>query len=55
MDHLSTKNLAFGVTHSVSYEAPYSLARRFSTLDHLTKGRIALNIVTGYFFDIKLG
>lgn len=43
-----TKNLAFGVTASVSYEAPYSLARRFSTLDHLTKGRIAFNIVTGY-------
>jgi len=43
-----TKNLAFGVTSSVSYEAPYSLARRFSTLDHLTRGRIGLNIVTGY-------
>ena len=45
-----TKNLAFGVTSSVSYEAPYSLARRFSTLDHLTKGRIGLNIVTGYIY-----
>ncbi|KIM77132.1 hypothetical protein PILCRDRAFT_12306 [Piloderma croceum F 1598] len=43
-----TKNLAFGVTASVSYEAPYSLARRFSTLDHLTKGRIAFNVVTGF-------
>ncbi|KAF7981356.1 hypothetical protein HWV62_33815 [Athelia sp. TMB] len=43
-----TKNLSFGVTHSVSYEAPYTLARSFSTLDHLTKGRIAFNIVTGY-------
>lgn len=43
-----TKNLAFGITHSVTYEAPYSLARRFSTLDHLTKGRIAFNIVTSY-------
>jgi len=45
-----TKNLAFGVTSSVSYEAPYSLARRFSTLDHLTRGRIGLNIVTGYIY-----
>ena len=29
-------------------EAPYTLARRFSTLDHLTKGRVAFNIVTSY-------
>jgi len=43
-----TKKLAFGITVSATYEQPYSLARRFSTLDHLTKGRIAWNIVTSY-------
>ena len=43
-----TKNLAFGVTQSTSYEHPFNVARRFSTLDHLTKGRIAINIVTSY-------
>ena len=43
-----TKHLAFGITGTVTYEAPFSFARRLSTLDHLTKGRFAWNIVTGY-------
>lgn len=43
-----TKHLSFGVTSSTTYEQPYALARRFSTLDHLTKGRIAWNVVTSY-------
>jgi alkanesulfonate monooxygenase SsuD/methylene tetrahydromethanopterin reductase-like flavin-dependent oxidoreductase (luciferase family) len=43
-----TKNLSFGVTATTSYEHPYALARRFSTLDHLTNGRIGWNVVTGY-------
>jgi long-chain alkane monooxygenase len=43
-----TKHLGFGITASVSYEPPFTLARRFSTLDHLTRGRIAWNVVTGY-------
>jgi FMN-dependent oxidoreductase (nitrilotriacetate monooxygenase family) len=43
-----TRNLGFGVTCAVSYEHPYTLARRFSTLDHLTGGRIGWNVVTGY-------
>lgn len=43
-----TKNIGFGLTANVTYEAPYLLARRFSTLDHLTDGRVAWNIVTGY-------
>lgn len=47
MAHI-TEHLGLGVTASVSYEPPFTLARRFSTLDHLTKGRVAWNIVTGY-------
>lgn len=43
-----TQHLGFGVTVNLSYEHPYLLARRFSTLDHLTQGRIGWNIVTGY-------
>jgi FMN-dependent oxidoreductase (nitrilotriacetate monooxygenase family) len=42
-----TANIGFGVTATLSCETPYLLARRFSTLDHLTRGRIAWNIVTG--------
>ncbi|OYV39087.1 MAG: 5,10-methylene tetrahydromethanopterin reductase [Rhodospirillales bacterium 20-64-7] len=43
-----TTHLGFGVTVSLTYEPPYLLARRFSTLDHLTAGRIGWNIVTSY-------
>jgi len=43
-----TQHLGFGITVNLSYEAPYLLARRFSTLDHLTGGRVGWNIVTGY-------
>ena len=43
-----TSQLGFGVTANLSYEAPYLFARRMSTLDHLTQGRIGWNIVTGY-------
>lgn len=44
----ATKTLCFGVTCSLTYEQPYSFARKMSTLDHITKGRIAWNIVTSY-------
>ncbi|PVH26179.1 LLM class flavin-dependent oxidoreductase [Sphingobacterium corticibacter] len=43
-----TQHLGFGVTTSISFEHPYPFARRMSTLDHLTKGRIGWNIVTSY-------
>lgn len=42
-----TKNLCFGLTGNTTYEQPYLLARRLSTLDHLTRGRVAWNVVTG--------
>lgn len=44
----ATKHLAFAPTYSATYTQPYKLAREFSTLDHLTKGRIGWNIVTSY-------
>ena len=44
----ATRHLGFGVTVNLTYEQPYLLARRFSTLDHLTRGRVGWNIVTGY-------
>lgn len=43
-----TKHLTFGVTVSATYEPPYLLARKFSSLDHLTSGRVGWNIVTSY-------
>ena len=43
-----TKHLGFGITASTGFEHPYPFARRISTLDHLTEGRIGWNIVTSY-------
>lgn len=45
---LVTEHLGFGLTASLSFEHPYPFARRLSTLDHLTKGRVGWNIVTSY-------
>lgn len=44
----ATEHLGFGITCSTTFEHPYTFARRISTLDHLSKGRIAWNIVTSY-------
>jgi long-chain alkane monooxygenase len=44
----ATEHLSFGVTANLIYEQPFLFARRMSTLDHLTGGRIGWNIVTGY-------
>jgi FMN-dependent oxidoreductase (nitrilotriacetate monooxygenase family) len=43
-----TEHLGFGVTCTTTYEPPFLFARRMSTLDGLTGGRIGWNIVTGY-------
>ncbi|MFF2607290.1 LLM class flavin-dependent oxidoreductase [Arthrobacter koreensis] len=45
---LVTEHLGFGVTAGTAYEHPYPFARRLSTLDHLTEGRVGWNVVTGY-------
>jgi alkanesulfonate monooxygenase len=50
-----TQNLGFGVTCTLSYEPPFPFARRMSTLDHLTCGRIGWNIVTGYLDSAARG
>ena len=41
-----TKNLGLTFTSSILSEHPFSFARRLSTLDHLSKGRVGWNIVT---------
>ncbi|MDT3396560.1 LLM class flavin-dependent oxidoreductase [Streptomyces sp. B1866] len=45
---LVTEHLGFGITAGTGFEHPYPFARRLSTLDHLTGGRIGWNVVTGY-------
>ena len=45
---LVTRHIGFGVTANLTYEHPFQFARRVTTLDHLTTGRLGWNIVTGY-------
>jgi FMN-dependent oxidoreductase (nitrilotriacetate monooxygenase family) len=42
----TTRYLGLGATRSTSYDAPYHVAREFATLDHLSAGRAAWNVVT---------
>ncbi|TCK30364.1 FMN-dependent oxidoreductase (nitrilotriacetate monooxygenase family) [Ancylobacter aquaticus] len=41
-----TTHLGLGATRSTTYDAPFNLAREFATLDHLSGGRAAWNVVT---------
>ena len=41
-----TRHIGFVATASTTYEDPYTLARKFASLDHLSKGRAAWNVVT---------
>lgn len=43
---LATKHLGLGATYSTTYYEPFHVARVFATLDLLTKGRVAWNVVT---------
>ncbi|MCX5572039.1 LLM class flavin-dependent oxidoreductase [Kaistia nematophila] len=43
-----TKNLGFAATVSLTYEQPYSFARKMTSLDHASGGRVGWNIVTSY-------
>ena len=49
-----TTNVSFGITAALTFEQPYILARRLSTLDHLTKGRVAWNVVSSYLNSAAL-
>ena len=44
----ATENLGLAFTSSVFQSHPFAFARQMSTLDHLTRGRVAWNIVTSY-------
>ena len=44
----ATEHLGFAFTGSVLQTPPFTFARTLSTLDHLTQGRVAWNVVTSY-------
>jgi len=41
-----TTRIGLGATRSTTYDAPYNIAREFATLDHISAGRAAWNVVT---------
>ncbi|MGO9458288.1 MAG: LLM class flavin-dependent oxidoreductase [Acidimicrobiales bacterium] len=41
-----TDRIGLGATYSTTYYSPFHVARTFATLDHLTGGRAAWNVVT---------
>jgi len=43
---VTTRHVGFVATASTTYEDPYLLARKFASLDHISKGRAAWNVVT---------
>ncbi|MFD1811745.1 LLM class flavin-dependent oxidoreductase [Rhodococcus gannanensis] len=43
-----TKHLGLAATVSTTYAQPFTVARSFATLDHLTAGRAAWNVVTSF-------
>src|SRR6201987_831479 len=51
----ATKHLGFAFTSSILQYHPCIFARLVSTLDHLTKGRMAWNIVTTYLESAARG
>lgn len=42
----TTSRIGLGATYSTTYYAPFHVARTFATLDHLSRGRAAWNVVT---------
>lgn len=44
-----TEKIGFVATASTTYNEPFHIARKFSSLDHLNGGRSAWNIVTSYY------
>ena len=43
----STTHIGLGATVSTTYSEPYNVARAFASIDHLSGGRAAWNVVTG--------
>lgn len=43
---MSTTHIGLGATVSTSFGEPYHVARTFASIDHLSRGRAAWNVVT---------
>ena len=46
-----TSRIGLAATASTTYSEPYNLARAFASIDHISGGRAAWNVVTGAFAE----
>jgi FMN-dependent oxidoreductase (nitrilotriacetate monooxygenase family) len=46
-----TSHIGLAATASTTYSDPYNLARAFASIDHLSRGRAAWNVVAGAFSE----
>lgn len=44
-----TKQIGLAATASTTYNEPFHIARKFSSIDHLSEGRSGWNVVTSYY------
>lgn len=51
---LQTKNIGLAATQTTSYMEPFNMARKFASLDHISAGRSAWNVVTSNYEDESL-
>ncbi|WP_409076137.1 LLM class flavin-dependent oxidoreductase (plasmid) [Pantoea sp. C3] len=47
-----TKRIGLAATASTTFSDPFTLARAFSSLDHISRGRAAWNVVTSFSADV---
>ncbi|KAB7896712.1 NtaA/DmoA family FMN-dependent monooxygenase [Rouxiella sp. S1S-2] len=49
---VNTRHIGLAATASTTFSDPFTLARSFSSLDHISGGRAAWNVVTSYSNDV---
>ncbi len=49
---VNTKRIGLAATASTTFSDPFTLSRSFSSLDHISRGRAAWNVVTSFSTDV---
>ena len=49
---VNTRHIGLAATASTTFSDPFTLARSFSSLDHISRGRAAWNVVTSFSTDV---
>lgn len=49
---VNTKRIGLAATASTTFSDPFTMARTFSSLDHISRGRAAWNVVTSFSADV---